>query len=361
MAPRRSGRRVAVGVALAALAAGAVALAPRDRIAGPEPAAAAVAPAAAASAPPPPRIVSLAVPKRPAPPPPFRTLPESELAELVEMTDDGLRLPKVAASGWLPWIAYARRFEVPARAPRVGILMINLGADETLTRRAIEELPGEVSLAFLPGSPDLGRWLQLAHERGHESYLMLPMEDQAIPAERGLKPLHPTVEPAENVRRLRLAMARGEGYVGFVMVPTLPAWQFERVARPVVREIARRGLGLVEVNPVAATTTVQRLTEELATGYARTGEVLDYNLADGGLAASLDRLDAWASEAGPDQPPRHRFGVVQPEGDAIDTLAAWMRGRPRQPVAVLVPVIGHFECREPCLERLRAQPGQLKP
>ena len=104
-------------------------------------------------------------------------------------------------------------------------------------------------------------------------------------------------------------------------------------------------------------------------GYARTREVLDYKLSEGGLAANLDQLDAWAggaagaaaSTSAAGATLRHRFGVVQPEGDAIDTIAAWIRGRPRKPAAVLVPVIGHFECRDGCMARLRAQPAQLRP
>src|SRR5262249_20568040 len=161
-----------------------------------------------------------------------------------------------------------------------------------------------------------------------------------VPAERGVKPVQPTLEPAENVRRLRLAMARGEGYVGFVMSPSSPAWQSEPALRPLVQEIAQRGLGVVEVTPAATATAIQRLADELGVGYARTREVLDYKLSEGGIAANLDQLDAWASETGTaesasGQPPRHRFGVVQPDGDAIDTIAAWIRGRPKKPVASL--------------------------
>jgi polysaccharide deacetylase 2 family uncharacterized protein YibQ len=151
-----------------------------------------------------------------------------------------------------------------------------------------------------------------------------------------------------------------------VLSPGGAAWQSEAALRPLVQEIAQRGLGVVEVNPAATATAIQRLTEELGVGYARTREVLDYKLSEGGIAANLDQLDAWASERGTSegtvgQPPRHRFGVVQPDGDAIDTIAAWIRGRPKKPVANLVPVIGHFECREACMTRLRAQPAQLKP
>ena len=280
---------------------------------------------------------------------------------MIELTDDGLRLPRISPSGWMPWIAYARRFDSTASAARVGILMINLGADETLTRRAIDELPWQVSLAFLPGSPDLPRWLREAREHGHEAYLMLPMDEPGGLAERGLRPIEASLDATENVARLRSAMARGAGYSGFVMASAVPAWQAEPALRPLLKELGDRGLGLIEINPSAGTSTAQRLTEELGVGYARTGDVLDYKLSDGGLLANLERLDSWTSEPVPNQPPRHRFGVVQPDGESIDAIAAWERGRPKEPAAAFVPIIGHFECREACMAHLRIQPAQLKP
>ncbi len=320
---------------------------------------------ATAAAPPPPappaRIASLAVPPKPLPPARFRSFSPAELAEMTEVTEDGLRLPTVSPSGWMPWIAYARRFDPSGPPARIGVLMVNLGADDALTRRAIEELPGEVSLAFLPGVPDLPLWLRAAHEHGHETYLMLPVEDPGSLAERGLRPIQAALDPTENVRRLRVAMARGEGYVGFVTVAGGQLWQMETAARPVLKEIAERGLGLVEINPPAVTSVVHRLTVELGMGYARTADVLDYKLADGGIVGSLDRLAAWAGETKPEQPPRHAFGVVQPDGEAIDAVVAWYRRRPERPSVSFVPIIGHFECREACMARLRAQPAQLRP
>src|SRR4051812_42771720 len=127
----------------------------------------------------------------------FRRLPAVELEDMVEVTGEGVRLPRISTSGWMPWIAYARRFDPHGPAARVGLLMLNVGADEALTRRAIEELPPEVSLAFLAGTSDLTGWLRLARERGHECYLMLPVEDPAGPAERGIRPIEGSVDPAE--------------------------------------------------------------------------------------------------------------------------------------------------------------------
>ena len=61
---------------------------------------------------------------------------------MIEITADGLRLPRISPSGWMPWIAHARRFDPSAGAPaRLGLLMINVGLNEPAMRKAIEELP----------------------------------------------------------------------------------------------------------------------------------------------------------------------------------------------------------------------------
>ena len=305
-------------------------------------------------------IKSLPLPPRPAAPSGFRTLPDEERAGMVELTADGLRLPRISPAGWMPWIANARRFD-PAGAPaRLGLLVINVGVDEAAMRRAIEGLPPEVSLAFLPGTPDLPRWLAQARAYGHESYLMLPTDDPVV-AERGVRSIEAGVDAAENLRRLRATLARGEGYAGLVISATDRVAQSETVMRPLVTELAERGLGLVEINPAPGTTPIQRLTEELGVGYARSADVLDYKLAGDGVAGNIDRLGAWVAETAPDRAPRHAFGVVQPEDEAITALAGWFKGREGNTALSFVPIIGHFECRDACMARLRAQPAQLRP
>ncbi|HYD08097.1 MAG TPA: divergent polysaccharide deacetylase family protein, partial [Reyranella sp.] len=245
----------------------------------------------------------------------FRRLPAAEYDGMIEVTADGERLPRISSSGWMPWIAYARRFDPNGPPARVGLLMLNLGADEALTRRAIEELPPEVGLAFLAGTPDLPRWLKLAREWGHESYLMLPVDDPGGPAERGIRPIEGTADPAENLRRLRVAMARGEGYLGFVVPGHSVVSQSDLIARPLVKEIADRGLALIEINP-ARVSAMYRLTVELGVGYARSSTVLDYKLAQGSIDSNLERLVDWVSER-PNDKPRHDFGVLQPDNAAI--------------------------------------------
>lgn len=280
---------------------------------------------------------------------------------MVETSAEGLRLPRISASGWTPWITNSRRFDPSGSSARLGLLMIDVGANELLTQRAIDELPSEVSLAFLPGTPDLPRWLRRARERGHETYLMLPIEDPNGPAERGIRPIATSVEPAENLRRLHSAMARGEGYAGFVVRSPGPVSQSEPTARPLIREIADRGLAVIEINPSPDTTILHGLTVELGVGYARSTKVLDYRLASDSVAGALDRLVTWLGEGGRDRSPRHAFGVLQPSNEAIDAIVAWHKGQATPASYSLVPIIGHFECRHNCMARLAVQPAQLRP
>ena len=290
----------------------------------------------------------------------FRKIPPADRDDMSEVVD-GLRLPKISTSGWMPWMAYARRFDPAGPAARVGLLMINLGTDEALTNRAIAELPSEISLAFLPGTADLPRWLQLARDRGHEVYLMLPVEDPSGPAERGIRPIEGSADPAENLQRLRTAMSRGEGYVGFVVPGPSVASRSDIIARPLMKELADRGLALVEINPTGVS-AMYRLSIEFGTGYARSSTVLDYKLAgQGSVDGNLERLVDWASERTEEKAARHDFGVLQPDNAAIDAIVAWRQRLARQSAVSLVPIIGHFECREACMARLRNQPAQLKP
>ena len=308
-----------------------------------------------------------APPEKPAAPSSFRALPPVDTTEMIEVTADGLRLPKISSVGWMPWIAYARRYTPDGPPARVGLMMINVGGNEPMMKRAIEQLPGEVSLAFLVGTPDLNRWLQRARDYGHEVYLMLPVEDPGGPAERGIRPIEASVDAAENLRRLRATMAKGEGYVGFVIPFPGPVSQSEATFRPIMKEISERGLGVVEINAAHNAPVVYRLTVEMGVGYARNSSVLDYKAARQNIDENLDRMVKWVTEpspekAGADKGPaqRHAFGVVQPNAAAIDAIVDWTQRISALPNVALLPIIGHFECREARMMRVRRLQAQLR-
>ena len=77
-------------------------------------------------------------------------------------------------------------------------------------------------------------------------------------------------------------------------------------------------------------------------------------------AISTGSAPGWARPL-PDRVPRHAFGVMQPDDEAITAIAAWYKGHEGKTTVSFVPIIGHFECRDACMTRLRAQPEQLRP
>lgn len=78
---------------------------------------------------------------------------------------DGRMAPadKAASASW------------PDVAPKVAIIIDDLGYDAAAGRRAID-LPGAVSVAVLPGAPHSRRLAQAANERGRDILLHLPMQ-----------------------------------------------------------------------------------------------------------------------------------------------------------------------------------------
>ena len=128
-----------------------------------------------------------------------------------------------------------------------------------------------------------------------------------------------------------------------------------------MKEIADRGLSLIEINP-AGVSAMYRLTVELGVGYARSSTVLDYKLAgQGSIDSNLERLVDWAERALERQAAASRFrrAAARRRGDRRHRRLAQAAQRARARVA-LVPIIGHFECREACMARVRAQPAQLR-
>lgn len=124
-------------------------------------------------------------------------------------------LPKPAADGTGPSKVYRRTFHDPAGRPKLAIIVGGLGLDRELTRRAITELPSEVSLAFAPYGKGLEQWAMEARASGHELLLELPMEKQGMPAGHlGPAAILASHSPPEIAERLNWTLSRYPGYVG---------------------------------------------------------------------------------------------------------------------------------------------------
>jgi polysaccharide deacetylase 2 family uncharacterized protein YibQ len=141
-------------------------------------------------------------------------LTASPIAGLTEPAPGGALLPIIAADGRAAYQAYARPF-VPNGKPKVAMVVGGLGLNPKYTRQAIEQLPPEVTLSFVPYREDLQSWIDLARAHGHEVLLEAPMEPNDYPDnDPGPFTLMAGGQPQETARRTEWLLSRATGYFG---------------------------------------------------------------------------------------------------------------------------------------------------
>lgn len=123
-------------------------------------------------------------------------------------------LPIIASNGRTPAEAYARPFASNGR-PKVALVIGGLGLNATATRQAIENLPPQITLSFVPYSDGLQGWIDLARANGHEVLLEAPMEPVDYPDnDPGPYTLMAQAQGQETVKKLEWLLSRATGYFG---------------------------------------------------------------------------------------------------------------------------------------------------
>lgn len=123
-------------------------------------------------------------------------------------------LPIIGADGRTPAQAYARPFQDSGK-PKVALVIGGLGLNAAATRSAIETLPPEVTLSFVPYAEGLQGWVDLARANGHEVLLEIPMEPMDYPAnDPGPYTLLAQAQPDDLGKRMDWLLSRAQGYFG---------------------------------------------------------------------------------------------------------------------------------------------------
>ena len=169
-------------------------------------------------------------------------LPRAPFAGLTETGPNG-PLPIVAANGRTPAQAYARPFTAQQARPMIAVVIGGLGFNAVATTQAIDELPAEVTLSFVPYASNLQGWIDRARARGHEVLLELPMEPFDPDADdTGPQTLLSSATGPQNISRLEQLLSRGAGYFGVTNYQGARFATSAQASQPVVQALRRRGL-----------------------------------------------------------------------------------------------------------------------
>ncbi len=140
-------------------------------------------------------------------------LPAAPIAGLSAPGPNG-PLPVIAPDGRVPAQAYARPFRSNGK-PRVALIVGGLGLNAVTTRAAIERLPAEVTLSFVPYAQGLQGWIDLARAQGHEVMIEIPMEPTGYPDnDPGPQTLLSSGSPEDIQAKMDWLLGRATGYFG---------------------------------------------------------------------------------------------------------------------------------------------------
>ena len=218
--------------------------------------------------------------------------------ELLEDAPEG-PLPRIA-DGLTPFEAYRVRKPVVA-ANRVAIVIGGLGLSQTGTKRAIERLPADVTLAFSPDGNSLRRWTEAARKEGHEIALQLPLEPIGWPE---VRPSERTVT-RDDVSPDAIAASLGRLTTYPVVANYLgTAFSLDRDALlAMMRELKSRGLGYLDDGRSEASRAAA-VAKEVGLPFARGAILLDEERGAAAVDRALERLverakaDGWAIATG---------------------------------------------------------------
>lgn len=218
---------------------------------------------------------------------------------LVEKSHYGL-LPRIGKDGARPADVYARPVSATAdpNAPRLALVVGGVGLSDSATAAAINGLPGPVTLAFAPYGNHLKGQVTQAREAGHEVILQLPMQPIDYPHDNpGPHTLLVHASVAQNRDRLHWLMSRFSGYTGVANFLGGKFTSTRRAFRPVLREIAARGLFYLDDGSSAQSLGLS-LAKSVGLQAARADLTVDTTADPTAVDANLAKLAAIARAKG---------------------------------------------------------------
>ena len=271
-----------------------------------------------------------------APPPP---LPEEKQVALApapqaDLVSDGPEgpLPVIAPDGRMAWQVYARPFELPdPKVPKIAVIIGGLGLSQAATEAAIQQLPGAISLAFVPYARDLEGWIAQARAAGHEVLLELPMEPFDYPNnDPGPHTLLTTLDSDENLTRLDWLLSRFTGYVG---VTNFMGAKFTASAdsmEPILAELNDRGLLYLD-SKATRNSVAGDITAELEMPSVVSNKFIDRVASRVAIDARLFELERIAKSSGT------AVGIGFPYPVTVERVSEWARAL-RQKRYALAPL-----------------------
>ncbi len=224
-------------------------------------------------------------------------LPHVPFAGMTGPGPGGL-LPVISPTGVRAAKAYARPFTIEKGKPVVALVVGGLGMMKRTTNAAIHDLPPEVTLSFVPYTPDLQTWIMKARAMGHEVLIELPMEPFGYPdTDPGPYTLLSTASSAENTRRLEWLLSRATGYFGVTNYMGSKLTASENAMATVFRELNARGIDFL-YDGATRRASLDNVAKVEVLRWSTADRIVDTKQTASAIDDQLLRLEAMAIQNG---------------------------------------------------------------
>jgi polysaccharide deacetylase 2 family uncharacterized protein YibQ len=271
---------------------------------------------------------------------PRRAMKAAPIASVTEKTPEG-PLPRISANGRKPFDVYSQVTPlavISSERPKIVIVLGGMGLNARLTAKAIDTLPGDVTLGFAPYGEDLQAQVNRARARGHEILLQVPMEPVGYPgANPGPRTLLSEAPPEENIAALRWHMSRFAGYSGITNYMGARLLVTEEALRPVMKEVKARGLVYLEDAGVSLTLS-PKVSGAARLPMQRAAMTIDAEPTAPAIAGALEKLEQEAVRTG------LAIGTGSGLDVTIETVAEWAKTLQEKGL-LLVPVSAAYKGR----------------
>ncbi|WP_417830010.1 divergent polysaccharide deacetylase family protein [Thalassospira sp.] len=112
-----------------------------------------------------------------------------------------------------PWQKYAALTQDTGNKPVIAIVIDDAGLDQSRTARTVD-LPGPITISYLPYARDLQAQVNAARKAGHEVMLHMPMEPSSSSIDPGPHALLASYDRQTILNEMNWMLNQFEGYVG---------------------------------------------------------------------------------------------------------------------------------------------------
>ncbi|MEO0392179.1 MAG: divergent polysaccharide deacetylase family protein [Pseudomonadota bacterium] len=245
------------------------------------------------------------------PPPPVIAGSAGDMA----LINPGLPGNEIAQPAWLK---HAVSVDINTDRPKIAVVIDDLGLSRSRTQATVD-LPGPLTMAFLPYANNLVEQTRAASWAGHELMLHMPMQPLSDSQDPGPRALRTDLSEAEMLRRLRTALSSFDGYVGINNHMGSKFTSNTKGMLVVLQELKRRDLMFLD-SQTSGNSVAGDLAESLGMPNAKRSVFIDHEQDAVSVKRALNQLEVTARHFGV------AVGIGHPHRVTIDALAEWLPG-----------------------------------